>query len=249
MDIPLLTPEQIEFFHREGYVLPIKVLDDATLQALRQEEERFRHGPNPLSGTFDVAGATSLFRSQVTNYSAPVREFGTRGPHLPLMQQLIARDICLWFTQFVTKLPDGDASRGEFPWHQDNGYIPVEPATNVTIWIALDDVNEENGCVYVQPQSHKLGLLDHKKKSEDSWHLKVTVEGEGVPAILRAGEAVVFTGLTLHRSKFNRTDKPRRALFLEYADLRGTIGVGGASVVQMPHVYVLSGAAPLATTE
>jgi hypothetical protein len=43
--------------------------------------------------------------------------------------------------------------------------------------------------------------------------LKVTVEGEGVPAILRAGEAVVFTGLTLHRSKFNRTDKPRRALF------------------------------------
>jgi hypothetical protein len=70
--------------------------------------------PNPLSGTFDVAGATSLFRSQVTNYSSPVREFGTRGPHLPLMQQLIARDICLWFTQFVTKLPDGDASRGEF---------------------------------------------------------------------------------------------------------------------------------------
>ena len=114
MDIPLLTPEQIEFFQREGYVLPIKVLDDATLGALREEEERFRHGPNPLSGTFDVAGTTSLFRSQVTNYSAPVREFGTRGPHLPLMQQLIARDICLWFTQFVTKLPDGDASRGEF---------------------------------------------------------------------------------------------------------------------------------------
>jgi hypothetical protein len=84
MDIPLLTPEQIEFFHREGYVLPIKVLDDATLQALREEEDRFRHGPNPLSGTFDVEGTTSLFRSQVTNYSAPVREFGTRGPHLPI---------------------------------------------------------------------------------------------------------------------------------------------------------------------
>ena len=77
----------------------------------------------------------------------------------------------------------------------------------------------------------------------------MNVEGDGVPAILRAGEAVVFTGLTLHRSKFNRTDKPRRALFLEYADLRGTVGVGGPSVVQMPHVYVLSGAAPLAATE
>jgi len=39
-----------------------------------------------------------------------------------------------------------------------------------------------------------------------------------MPAILKAGEAVAFTGLTLHRSKLNHTDQPRRAFFFEYCD-------------------------------
>ena len=34
---------------------------------------------------------------------------------------------------------------GEVPWHQDNGYWRCTPANLVSIWLALDDADEENG--------------------------------------------------------------------------------------------------------
>lgn len=210
MKVNPLTESQLRQFQDEGYVILGRTMDDATLQGLRQEEARFRE---PVGGQ-----ERTIFRSQVNDYSQVVREFCLRGAHLPLLRQLIGPNVAFWFNQFVTKLPDGASGRSEFPWHQDNGYMAIEPATNVTIWFALDDVDERNGCVWVMPASHKQGLLDHRTASADSWHLTLKVEGDGVPAVLKAGEAVAFTGLTLHRSKLNHTDRPRRAFFTEYAD-------------------------------
>jgi len=205
-----LSPQQLEQYKNDGWCIVGKIMDDATLEAFRSEERRFR-GENNKDLT--------IFRSQLCNYSEIIREYLMRGPQIPLAQQLVGtKNLSLWFNQFVTKMPDGNSGKSEFPWHQDNGYAAVLPATNVTIWVPLDDVDTNNGCVWVQPGSHKLGLLDHKQKSADNWHLEVPVQGDGIPAVLKAGEAVAFTGLTLHRSKLNYSNKPRRAFFMEYAD-------------------------------
>jgi len=158
--------------------------------------------------------------------------------------------VAIWFTQFVTKLNDAASGKSEFPWHQDNGYVAIEPASNVTIWIALDDVDEQNGCVWVMPESHNKGLLDHKSKSADSWHLTLEVEGDGVPAILKAGEAVAFTGLTLHRSKLNHTPNPRRAFFMEYADATSTFHRAGTDrkpILAESNTWIVRGQAPWPT--
>jgi len=209
-----LTEAQLRQYREEGYAILGRVLSDQQLADLRSEEARFRSNLKlPESGKNQT-----LFFSQVCPYSEVVRRVGTEGAHLDAMQQLIGPDIMLWYTQFVTKMPDGSSGKSEFPWHQDNGYVAIEPANNVTVWIALDDVDTRNGCVWVDPRSHLKGLLPHKKKSADSWFLQISVEGDGVPAILKAGEAVAFTGLTLHRSKLNHTDQPRRAFFFEYCD-------------------------------
>jgi hypothetical protein len=242
-----LSEDQISQFRTEGFCFPGRILDDETLDMIRAEELRFRNGVNPLAiqaGIEEPVGASTIFRSQVAAFSQPVRKLGTEGAHIDLAEQLIGPNILFWFSQFVTKFPDADSSSGQFPWHQDNGYVNVDPPTNITIWMALDDVDEENGCVYVQPRSHELGLLPHEKKSADSWFLDVPVEGDGVPAILKAGEAVIFTGLTLHRSKQNRTDKPRRALFFEYADA-STRGWDKNLLVWSHSAYVVRGQAPL----
>ena len=211
----MLTEPQLTQYRDEGYTLLGPILSDDDLTMLRAEEARFR---KPIG-----ADEITIFRSQVAHYSEGVRRLATQGRCVAFARTLVGADaLCLFFNQFVTKLPDGDSGKSIFPWHQDNGYVSLEPATNVTIWIALDDVNTENGCVYVLPESHKKGLLSHKSKSPDSWHLEVPVSGEGVPAILKAGEAIAFTGLTLHRSLLNHTDRPRRAFFLEYADAAAT---------------------------
>jgi len=209
-----LSEAQLRQYREDGYVVLGRVLTDDQLEGLRREEARFRaNAPvNPAQKN------QTLFFSQVCPYSEVVRSVGTTGAHLDAMEQLVGPDLMLWFTQFVTKMPDGDSGKSEFPWHQDNGYISIEPANNVTVWIALDDVDTRNGCVWVDPKSHLKGLLPHKKKSADSWFLEIKVDGDGIPAVLKAGEAVAFTGLTLHRSKLNHTDRPRRAFFFEYCD-------------------------------
>lgn len=209
-----LTEQQVRQYRSDGYVILGKILSDADLEALRAEEARFRANLQLTDGQ----KAQTLFFSQVCPYSETVRRVGTTGAHLDQVAQLVGPDLMLWFTQFVTKMPDGASGKSEFPWHQDNGYVSIEPATNVTVWVALDDVDTENGCVWVDPKSHERGLLPHRRKSADSWFLEIKVEGDGIPAVLKAGEAIAFTGLTLHRSKLNHTNKPRRAFFFEYCD-------------------------------
>jgi hypothetical protein len=235
-----LSDDQLQQLHDEGWCLAGRVLDDRELQSLRSEEARFRSiEPHGVHET--------LFRSQLAPYSSAVRAFVNQGSATAIALQVIGDNVAHWFNQYVTKLPDAGTGKSEFPWHQDNGYTAIEPATNITIWIALDDVNTQNGCVWVMPRSHRHGLLPHGARSEDSWFLEVPVEGEGVPAELKAGEAVVFSGLTLHRSLLNHSDKPRRAFFVEYADAAARyVRPGGVSrpITYSPHTSILAGEAP-----
>jgi len=122
-----------------------KLMDDETIARLREEELKFR--ARPLHYDDPKPNPPTLFRSQMSAYSEPVRNFGLNGPHLPLVEQVLGQNLAWIYTQFVTKFPDANLGKSEFPWHQDNGYSKVLPENNMTIWIPLDDVNEENGCV------------------------------------------------------------------------------------------------------
>ena len=241
-----LSPEQIEQYHEHGYLLLGKVLTDAQVAAMQAEELRFRTAS--IWTDSNVKTGQTIFRSQIQAYSAAVPEVGLNGAHVPAMQQLIGPNLIFWFTQFVTKFSDAASGKSMFPWHQDNGYSKgIEPATNITVWVALDVVNEYNGCVYVHPGSHKRGLLPHETKGE-SWHLHVPVEGDGVPAILQPGEAVAFTGLTLHRSLLNHSDHPRRGFFMEYANANAVEQATTATprpLVERSCVYFIDGQADL----
>lgn len=214
--IKMLTKEELQSYDELGYHLTGKILSDQEIEAMRAEELRMR---NHLSDKMDVTGRTS-FISNVCRYSEPIRNISSNGSHMPMIKSLIGENIQLWFTQFVLKMPDLQGNKSEFPWHQDNGYGIVAPATNVTMWVALDDATIENGCVWVVPGSHKQGLVPHVRKSPSVFQLitKDDPAGQEIPVELKAGEAVIFSGLTLHRSKQNHTDKPRRAFFMEYAD-------------------------------
>lgn len=233
-----LTENQLSQYKQQGYVILGQVLDATHLAGLRDEEARVRefepYEPN-----------TTIFRSQLARYSAVIRDIIAAESLVGVARQLIAPTVCHWYNQFVTKMPDGNRGKSDFPWHQDNGYVSIEPATNLTIWIALDDVDERNGCVWVLPESHRQGLLDHRSAGKDSWHLTVSVVGDGVPAKLKAGEAVAFTGLTLHRSKLNHTDRPRRAFFIEYADPNGGYrrppDTKTTPIIEVPDTWLVAG--------
>lgn len=220
-----LDDAQVAHYRDHGWVALGRILDDAELTLLRAEEARFR--PPGI-------GAETIFVNQVCDASAGIRRLCGDGAHLAHVERLLGTpDVLFFWNQFVTKRPDDGSGRTVFPWHQDCGYVDVAPLP-LTVWVALDDVDEANGCVWIQPGSHRDGLLTHVRPSADNWHLQVPVEGDGVPARLKAGEAVAFTGYTLHRSLPNRTDRDRRAFFMEYAPATAVDTGKGSSASPMP---------------
>lgn len=107
------------------------------------------------------------------------------------------------------------------PLHQDNGYFNLTPPDALTLWIALDEANEANGCVRYARGSHKQGLLPHKATGikGNSWglaHPPSPAELDEVPGLLAPGDAMIHHCCLLHRSEPNLSDHPRRGLLIVY---------------------------------
>jgi ectoine hydroxylase-related dioxygenase (phytanoyl-CoA dioxygenase family) len=220
MHRPLLSDDELQQYHRDGYVVLGRVLDDDERQALLAAEER--HRPD---WTFALDGREHglLVREQLCAESAAVRRFCIDGAHIPLLAQVLGPDVAFTHTQFITKMPERDpaASATEadswIPLHQDDGYGRLEPPDDVTVWTALTDTNEENGCLVVAPRSHLGGLVDHDAAASNPMLREAGSDDLALVALpLAAGEAVLFSGLTLHGSGPNRSGQPRVGMHARY---------------------------------
>ncbi len=126
-------------------------------------------------------------------------------------------DQCLLFNeQFVVKGADSGAS---FAWHQDSAYVGFDHEPYLSVWIALDDTTEENGCLYVLGRNlDRDGRIDPHAWVEETRELNGYDGKEQGRAIeCRAGGIVVFSSLTLHRSGPNTTRSVRRAYLAQYS--------------------------------
>jgi hypothetical protein len=129
----------------------------------------------------------------------------------------------LYWEQAVAKPPQ---ARTELPWHQDNGYTPLVPEEYVTCWLALDDADVENGCLWVLPGSHRHGTRQHHNTGGP---FRQGYDGDdvGVPVPVRKGSVLVFSSLLMHRSGPNVTDRPRRAWIIQFCGASARSGLSG----------------------
>ncbi|HZH97923.1 MAG TPA: phytanoyl-CoA dioxygenase family protein, partial [Fimbriimonadaceae bacterium] len=105
--------------------------------------------------------------------------------------------------------------------HQDQYYLRAQPGTCIAAWLALDDCDEENGCMRMVPGSHRWPLLCTEKADISQSFTDVTVpipdDQEVVPALMKAGDVLFFHGMTVHGSYPNKSsDRFRRALIGHY---------------------------------
>jgi phytanoyl-CoA hydroxylase len=111
--------------------------------------------------------------------------------------------------------------------HQDNAYFKLKgPLQPITIWISLDEIDEENGCLYYLPGSHKHRTLFHDRYSPDttfrvrsgvpglSLCLPEYYEKPQVPVFTNPGDVCVHFANTIHRAGANTSDnyRERRAI-------------------------------------
>lgn len=105
--------------------------------------------------------------------------------------------------------------------HQDQYYLRVQPGTCIAAWMALDDIDEDNGCLYVVPGSHNWPLLCTVDADSSQSFSEVTVElpegEEAVPVRMQPGDVLFFNGQLVHGSYPNSSkDRFRRSLIGHY---------------------------------
>jgi len=137
---------------------------------------------------------------------------------LDVVEALIGPDIKLFGSQCFMKPPGGV----EKPYHQDSAYFTIEPLSLVTCWIALDNVTEENGCMWVIPGSQRGDLFDHSQPWEVGGRTDMQVPDDKIdrsqeaPIHLTPGSCSFHHSKLLHRSGPNHSDRPRRGLAIHY---------------------------------
>lgn len=158
------------------------------------------HDLNPVFGAF----------CRQPLFGAVLRDTGYRSP-------------VLWQTMYIFKQP---FIGGEVRWHQDASYLMTEPATVTGIWIAIEDANRDNGCLWVQPGGHRSPLrqiyeVDWATRRGLLTDLDTTPwpsGAEAVPLEVEAGSAVVFHDHLPHHSSPNRSDRSRHAFTMHVAE-------------------------------
>ncbi|MGI9428491.1 MAG: phytanoyl-CoA dioxygenase family protein, partial [Bythopirellula sp.] len=112
------------------------------------------------------------------------------------------------------------------PPHQDGFYFMLDPCEAVTIWLALEEVDEENGCVRYIPRSHKQGMREHSRTetlgfSQGIVDFPTAADSESEIAFpAKAGDLLAHHALTIHRADQNRSQsRTRQALgFIYYSE-------------------------------
>lgn len=105
--------------------------------------------------------------------------------------------------------------------HQDNYYLQVQPGTCLAAWLALDDCDEENGCLRVVPNTHDIPELCPEQADTSQSFTDVTVPvPEGLPSeamVMKAGDVLFFNGQLIHGSFPNDSESRfRRSLIGHY---------------------------------
>lgn len=223
----MINETHIRQFQERGYFILENAFGEEELRAVEQELDRHVNEANERlrqSGAGGISRADEIvFTAFLAEKSDLLREFVSSPAFVNLTSQLIGPNVRLYWNQAVYKYPETEK---EFPWHQDNGYTPLDPEQYYTCWISLNGASVENGCVWVLPGSHKGGTRPH----ENSPIGRVGYKGEekGVPVQLPRGGMGVFSSLTLHRSGPNLTDGVRKGYIVQYIPAHARSATSGA---------------------
>jgi hypothetical protein len=101
------------------------------------------------------------------------------------------------------------------PWHQDEAYweFPSERCHSLSVWMPLDAVSIESGCMQFIPGSQRADVLPHAKPPglEPIAVAAPFERSSAVPCPLPAGGATFHHCRTLHYTAPNTSAQPRRA--------------------------------------
>ncbi|WP_153558520.1 phytanoyl-CoA dioxygenase family protein [Roseimaritima sediminicola] len=224
-----LSPADITDWNETGYLAPLEAYDAATADEVRAYFDGL------LQQTLG-AGRDSYSISSAHLKHRRVWDLMQHPAIVTPVADLLGPNVVGWGAHFFCKLP-GDGKRVD--WHQDCSYWPLTPTKTVTVWLAIDDADSENGCMEVVTGSHTSGLIEFAESDKQSDNVlnQSVADPEKYGRIqatpLKAGQFSIHSDLLLHGSAANRSQRRRCGLTLRYcpADVTAHLGWNQKGVV------------------
>lgn len=155
-------------------------------------------------------------------------------------------------SKLVKKAPH---SQGRFEWHTSFGSAYqktfVFPDKEIGYFIAITSTNQENGCIKIIKNSHRMGYVHHVLVGDsfmcDPKRMELMVKKhEIIDCEMKPGDAMFMHSNTIHSSQGNQTDRPRIILAghygtLDYKPLEGEENFCYEQIKKLPDSWIVDG--------
>ena len=222
----LISRKQILQFHDQGFFVTKPMFTPAQCKELSAEFDRLHKQLIRDAKKSGDPGAVEIaknrpFIGQVHTRSPAAARWVKAPIYVEACRIFLGPSADLYYNQAVLKPAKTGMS---FGWHQDNGYRLTIPLEYITCWTAVSKTTVANGCIWVIPESHKWGLIPHRRDQV----LRETIavfddESKAIPVEMEPGQIAVFNSLLLHRSGANTTGRVRRGFVPQY-HMPGVLG-------------------------
>ncbi|AXE62377.1 phytanoyl-CoA dioxygenase family protein [Candidatus Thioglobus sp. NP1] len=206
----VLTKEQIEQYHDEGFIAPVRVISENEALSIKNQLEQ-------VEADFpDEINAQS--RNNLHLSFAFLDALAHNTIIVDAMEDLIGPDIALWASVMFIKEP---SSKQYVSWHQDATYMGLDSIDFPTPWIALSPSNRDTGCMTMISGSHHSEIQIHKDTFAEN---NILTRGQVIPEvdkskaidlILEPGEMSIHHGAIIHGSQPNNSDQRRIGFSLQ----------------------------------
>ncbi|WP_397570856.1 phytanoyl-CoA dioxygenase family protein [Schlesneria sp. T3-172] len=207
-------------YEEQGFVIVRQLLPESKFAELRENMDRYIRDVVPSlpdSEAFyqDRSRPETLKQLQRIGRDAYFREFMQDSPFNELAAALVGEEVEAEEPEWFNKPP---GTNHVTPPHQDNYYFCLTPSNVITIWMALDSVDAENGCLRYVSGSHREGYRNHARSkilgfsqgiidyTPDDFTREVAI-------CLQPGDVVAHHGMTIHRADANISAERHRRSF------------------------------------
>jgi len=220
------TAENIAFYATHGYLVAPGLLSANEVADLKKETASiFRGERGQLEGIITVAegetDADVLKKYVAIHFPHKISKTIYKALFHPkivaVLTSVVSPNVKCMQSMLFVKAP---GKKGQ-SWHQDEFYIPTRDKSLVGAWIAIDDANEENGCLWIIPG--RPGYMMPRVANDSAEYADVDTidvakyKDQMIPVEVKSGAVVFFNGYTLHSSRSNKTtDCFRTALVNHY---------------------------------
>ena len=216
-----------DLFERDGFIVVKQVLPPSAFDDLVQNVKRYRNEVVPhfeegneaaMYGTPERQPEMLIRLNGMHQHDDFFRQYPYRPEWIELAETLLGEPVTPTNVVWFNKPPASVHPNHPTPPHQDNHYYYFDPPQMLSMWLALEPVDANNGCLRYVVGSHKKGFRPHTTSSlygfsqgisdysPDDWPNEMRM-------CLQPGDMIVHHCMTIHRADANdSTDRHREAI-------------------------------------